>query len=183
MCIKIRVPCLKVRICFVWLRSILWVHWYPLFQTSEDSAAHGSLSQGGLIVACAFVTCAQWFQWAISGCWDWHRTRSPVRQAKYHCANPVRPGKVRKILKWVQVMMIPSRLWNPWAESSELCKQKVPVAPQNGPQFNKNFIKKEKVTYCDDHTFLFGDGPYAAEERYGNDNSSTNDNDPWCHRH
>ena len=38
-------------------RSILCDHWYPLFQTWDDSA-HGFLSQGGLIITCTF-----WLIW------------------------------------------------------------------------------------------------------------------------
>ena len=33
----------------------MWGHWYPLFRTSDDSAAHGFQSQSGFIVGCTLL--------------------------------------------------------------------------------------------------------------------------------
>ena len=33
----------------------MWGHWYPLFQTSDDFAAHEFQSQDGSIIACALL--------------------------------------------------------------------------------------------------------------------------------
>ena len=52
---------------FVGLRLILWGHWYPLFRTSDDSAAHGFQNQGGIIIA--LVSHAM-IPRVISGCRD-----------------------------------------------------------------------------------------------------------------
>ena len=38
-------------------------------------------------------------------------------------------------------------------------------------------------TYGNNHALLFGYGSYAAEEGYGYDYTSSDYNDPGCHRH
>ena len=45
----------KKKKVFVGPRSILWGHWCPLFQTSDDSA-HEFQSQGGSVIACALLS-------------------------------------------------------------------------------------------------------------------------------